>query len=71
LARHWRRLHNEELHNFYVSVNIISVIKIRRMRWLLLVARMAKIRNTINLKERDNSEGVAVDERILDYISGK
>jgi hypothetical protein len=47
------------------------VIKIRRMRWLLLVARMAKIRNTINLKERDNSEGVAVDERILDYISGK
>jgi len=23
----WRRLHNEELHNFYVSQNIIRVIK--------------------------------------------
>jgi hypothetical protein len=23
----WRRLHNEELHNFYASPNIIRVIK--------------------------------------------
>jgi hypothetical protein len=27
----WRRLHDEELHNVYVSPNIISVIKSRRM----------------------------------------
>jgi hypothetical protein len=30
----WRRLHNEELHNFYSSLNIIRVIKSRRMRWV-------------------------------------
>jgi hypothetical protein len=27
----WRRLHNEELHNLYTSLNIIRVIKSRRM----------------------------------------
>jgi hypothetical protein len=34
----WRSLHNEELHNVYVSPNIISVIKSRRMRWVQHVA---------------------------------
>jgi hypothetical protein len=28
----WRRLHNEELHNWYALANIIRVIKLRRMR---------------------------------------
>jgi hypothetical protein len=28
----WRKLHNEELHNFYSSPNIIRMIKSRRMR---------------------------------------
>jgi hypothetical protein len=28
----WRKLHNEELHNFYSSPNIIRMIKSRR-RW--------------------------------------
>jgi hypothetical protein len=28
----WRKLHNEELHIFYYSLNIIKVIKSRRMR---------------------------------------
>jgi hypothetical protein len=27
VARDWRRLHNEELHNFHASRNIIRVIK--------------------------------------------
>jgi hypothetical protein len=27
----WRKLHNEELHNFYSSPNIITIIKSRRM----------------------------------------
>jgi hypothetical protein len=31
-ARGWRRLHNEELHNLYASLNIIRTIKSRRMR---------------------------------------
>jgi hypothetical protein len=30
---HWRKLHNEELFDFYFSSDIINVIKLRRMRW--------------------------------------
>jgi hypothetical protein len=33
----WRKLHNEELHNFYSSPNIIRMIKSRRMRWAVHV----------------------------------
>jgi hypothetical protein len=40
LAGGWRRLHNEELHNLYTSLNIIRVIKSRRMRWAGHVACM-------------------------------
>jgi hypothetical protein len=29
----WRKVHNEELHNFYSSPSIIIMIKSRRMRW--------------------------------------
>jgi hypothetical protein len=34
----WRKLHNEEFHNLYASPNIITVIKLRRMRWAGSVA---------------------------------
>jgi hypothetical protein len=29
----WRKLHNEELHSLYFSLNIISMNKSRRIRW--------------------------------------
>jgi hypothetical protein len=29
----WRKLHNEELHDLYSSLNIVQVIKLRIMRW--------------------------------------
>jgi hypothetical protein len=29
----WRKVYNEELHNFYSSPSIIRIIKSRRMRW--------------------------------------
>jgi hypothetical protein len=38
----WRKLHNEELHTFYFSPNIIREIKSRRMRWAGHVARMGE-----------------------------
>jgi len=36
----WRKLHNEELNDLYCSINIARVIKSRRMRWVIHVARM-------------------------------
>jgi hypothetical protein len=38
----WRKLHNEELHNLYISPSIIRVIKHRRMRWPGHVAQMGE-----------------------------
>jgi hypothetical protein len=29
----WRKLHNDELHSLYSSLNIVRVIKSRSMRW--------------------------------------
>jgi hypothetical protein len=39
VTEEWRRLHNEELNDLYLSPNIIRVIKFRRMRWAGHVAR--------------------------------
>jgi hypothetical protein len=36
----WRKLHNEELNNFFSSPSIIEIIKSRRMRWAGYFARM-------------------------------
>jgi hypothetical protein len=38
----WRKLHNDELHNLYSSLNIVKVIKAKRMRWARHVARMGE-----------------------------
>jgi hypothetical protein len=38
----WRKLHNEELNDLYCSLNIVRVIKSRRMRWAGHVARMGR-----------------------------
>jgi hypothetical protein len=38
----WRKLHNDELHSLYSSLNIIRVIKSKRIRWAGHVARMGK-----------------------------
>jgi hypothetical protein len=40
----WRKLHNEELHNWYSSPSIIRMIKSRRMRLVGNVARMGEKR---------------------------
>jgi hypothetical protein len=38
----WKKLHSEELQNFYSSLNIIRQIKSRRMRWAGHVACMGE-----------------------------
>ena len=43
----WRRLHNEELNDLYSSLNIVRVIKSRRMRWAGHVARMGEERGGV------------------------
>jgi hypothetical protein len=45
----WRKLYNEELHNFYSSPSIIRIIKSRRIRSVGHVARMGEKRNVYRL----------------------
>jgi len=41
----WRKLHNEELRDFYSLPNIVWVVKSSRMRWAGHVARMGEGRD--------------------------
>jgi hypothetical protein len=45
IARNWRRLHNEELHNVYVSPNIITIVKSGGMEWVGHVERVGELKN--------------------------
>jgi hypothetical protein len=40
VTEEWRKLHNEELNILHFSLNIVRVIKLRRMKWAVQVARM-------------------------------
>jgi len=40
----WRKLHNEEVNDLYCSLNIVRVIKSRRLRWAGYVARVGERR---------------------------
>jgi len=42
----WRKLHNEELNDYYSSLNIIQIIKVRKMRWEGHVALLGERRGT-------------------------
>jgi hypothetical protein len=45
----WRKLHNEEIHNFYSWPNIIRIMKSGRMRWAGHVAIMGYKRNAYRI----------------------
>jgi hypothetical protein len=45
----WRRLHNEELNDPYLSPNIIRVMKSRRISWAEHVARMGQKRGAYRI----------------------
>jgi hypothetical protein len=49
VAGGWRRLHNHELQNLYTSLNIIRIIKSRRVRREGHVARMGEMKNAYNI----------------------
>jgi len=49
VAGGWRRLHMEELHNMYASLNITRVIKSRRMKWAGHVVCMREMRNAYSV----------------------
>jgi hypothetical protein len=58
----WRKLYNGQLHNLYLSPNVIRQVKSRRMRWAVHVACMGEERKVYkfwkeSLNERDHSEG--------------
>jgi hypothetical protein len=65
----WRKLHNDELHSLYPSLNIVRVIKSRRMRWAGHVVCMGKGRGVRGFwlgvpKGRGHWEDLDVDGRI-------
>ena len=47
--REWRRLHNEGLHSLYRSLNIVRVIKSRRLRYKGHVARREETRTAFKI----------------------
>ena len=63
-----RRQHNEELCDLYSSPNIIRVIKSKRMRWAVYVARVRDRRDTyrvmVGRPEEDDSENTGIDESL-------
>jgi hypothetical protein len=45
----WRKLPNEELHDLYSLPSLTRIIKARRMKWAVHVARMGEKRNAYGL----------------------
>jgi len=45
----WRKLHNEELNDLFCSLNIVRMIKSRKMRWAEYVARMGEWRGVYSV----------------------
>lgn len=70
VAGGWRKLRNEELHDWYSTLNIIRLIKSRKMRWERHVARIGKKKNGYRIgkpegKRQNTMEGLSIDGSLL------
>jgi len=66
----WRKLHNEELTDLYFSLNIIQVIKSRRMSWAGHVVRMGDRRGAYRVwvekrERKSHMEDTGEDGKII------
>jgi hypothetical protein len=66
----WRKLHNDELHNLYSSLNIVTIIS-KKTRWAEHVKYMRGKRNVheillVNPKEPKGMGGRVIIKFILD-----
>jgi hypothetical protein len=73
-------LHNEEIHNLYLSTNIVRQIKSRRMRWVGHMARMgeesvqgfggeARRKDPLGRPRRRLEDGIRMDVRGIGWGS--
>jgi hypothetical protein len=58
VTRDWRKLDNDELHDFYSSPNIIRIIKLKRMRWAEHLARMWRSVYRILARNREGNRSL-------------
>jgi hypothetical protein len=66
VTRDWRKFHNEKFCDLYSSSNINKVIRSRRMRWAVHVARMGERRGLHRvLRERALLKDLGVDGNII------
>ena len=66
----WRKQHNAELNDLYFSANIVRVIKSRRMRWAVHVARTGQRRGAYMVlvgkpEGKNHLEDPDIDGRIM------
>jgi len=68
VAGDWRRLHDEELHNFTLH-QTFRVLKSRRIRWAVNVKRMGEMRNAYKIlvgkSEKKRRLGRPMGRRIM------
>jgi hypothetical protein len=60
----WRKLHNDELHILYSSLNFVRMIKSRRMRWAVHVARMGEGTGVYRPEGKNHWEDLGIGGRI-------
>jgi hypothetical protein len=65
----WRKLHNEELHDLYLSLNVIRVINSRSLRLVVLVACMGE-KKILRVLGRQGTDSRMILKWILNRMGG-